>query len=174
MESIFFHDSMMCMSLIRAVEEEGHEELRWLAGFYAANSFLDAFGLSLEEKKKYAEYMSGQFAKEFGASKEHTVILDGKFRTYRNRLFSFAGNGPGSVLERRLKEIVAERDRAILPLIGMISAKEGYHKTAYVDSLIHMSVNRLFRSKQRIYECVIYNLLKKYYTSVLAQQPVLV
>lgn len=174
MESIFFHDSMMCMSLIRAVEEEGHEELRWLAGFYAANSFLDAFGLSLEEKKKYAEYMSGQFAKEFGASKEHTVILDGKFRTYRNRLFSFAGNGPGSVLERRLKEIVAERDRAILPLIGMVSTKEGYHKTAYVDSLIHMSVNRLFRSKQRIYECVIYNLLKKYYTSVLAQQPVLV
>jgi thiopeptide-type bacteriocin biosynthesis protein len=174
MESIFSYDSMMCMELIRKIEQEGSEDLRWLSGLYAVNGFLDLFGLNLEEKKNYAEYIAGQFAREFGALKENTVVLDAKFRQYKNQIFSFMDNSREGSLEAALKAIVNRRNQAMAPLISDISNREGFHKTLYVDSLIHMSVNRLFRSRQRIYECVIYNLLRKYYTSLLARQPALV
>jgi thiopeptide-type bacteriocin biosynthesis protein len=36
-------------------------------------------------------------------------------------------------------------------------------------SYIHMMINRLFRSKQRLYEMVIYDMLEKYYTSMIAK-----
>lgn len=37
-----------------------------------------------------------------------------------------------------------------------------------LDSIIHMHINRMFRTRQRIVECVIYNLLWRYYLSVYA------
>lgn len=173
MESIFTLDSMMCTELIRKTGQD-NEELRWLSGTYAVNGFLDLFGLNLEEKRNYTEYMAGQFAREFGNLKENTVVLDRKFRRYRHEIFSFMDQGEEGSLATELKAVVNMRDLAIAPLIADISAKEGFHKTLYVDSLIHMSINRLFRSRQRIYECVIYNLLRKYYASLLARQPALV
>lgn len=37
-------------------------------------------------------------------------------------------------------------------------------------SLIHMSINRLFKSKQRHYELVVYDFLSKYYRTQIAKQ----
>lgn len=174
MESIFTLDSMMCAELIRKTGQGGNEELRWLSALYATDSFLDLFGLNLEEKRNYAEYMAGQFAREFGDLKENVVVLDRKFRKYKNEIFSFMDQEQEGSLAGELKAVINMRGQAIAPLIADISAKEGFHKTLYVDSLIHMSINRLFRSRQRIYECVIYNLLKKYYASSMARQAALV
>lgn len=39
-----------------------------------------------------------------------------------------------------------------------------------LQSLIHMMVNRLFRSKQRLYELILYDTLERYYSSVKARR----
>lgn len=60
--------------------------------------------------------------------------------------------------------------KALMPLIEKIiiiekSCELQVTMISLISSLIHMSLDRLFRTKNRLHEMVIYEFLSKYYTS---------
>ena len=67
-------------------------------------------------------------------------------------------------LEMRLREM-----ESLVVQVSPLIEQESIEKDDYVRSIIHMTMNRLFRSKNRLYEMVIYDFLFRYYQSALAR-----
>lgn len=175
-ETIFYHDSEMAVNLLDLLDEEEGEELRWLFAIKAIDSFLDLFCPSIELKQQQVNYLKMNFDKEFGMNKPLTKQMNDKFRVYRKKIESFM----------ELDEINAGE---LLPLIDLLMQNQTIIKSCaerlleiekkgnlqvplpnLIGSYLHMQLNRLFKSKNRLHEMVCYNLLYRYYHSKIGRK----
>jgi thiopeptide-type bacteriocin biosynthesis protein len=67
-------------------------------------------------------------------------------------------------------EIIKDRRQAIIPVAKTLNNMERFGELqvsmkTLLTSIIHMTMNRWFRSKNRLHEMVIYEFLSRYYTS---------
>ena len=172
-ESIFFQDSEMIIDLLDLIDdsEEG-EELRWLFGIRAIDTFLDSFNLSDEQKLYIIEHMKISFCEEFNMNKHLKKQLDKKFITHKKTIENFLEIQPQSshpynaliaCIEGRTK--ITERD--IRNIKSKLNSEKLY---PYLSSNIHMTMNRLFRSNNRLYEMVIYYFILKHYKAVIGRK----
>ncbi len=112
--------------------------------------------------------------KEFGINKQNQIILDKRFRddskSIKEILDIFEVNEKYSDFDSILKHKSKETEKDIEKLFDLRNSNQ--LKTELNDilsSLIHMMINRLFKSEQRLQEMVLYYYLFKYYTSAVAR-----
>lgn len=178
-EQLFYHDSKMVCDFINVIEMnllnttiiEG-ENLRWLFALRAIDSFLNTFQMKDEDKKLFLEPIRDAFFQEFGLIGKYKRSLDKKYRIERSRIEDFLcqKNDPPPILEiitikeESIKEIAHEilkyRDKGLL----MVNFNN------LIGSHIHMMLNRLFRSKNRLHETICYDFLFRYYKSKIARK----
>lgn len=175
-ETLFFHDSTMITEFLDMIEGDEGEELRWLFSLRAMDSLLDSFLYTEEEKLALLERLKTGFGEEFGMSRPLKKQLDDKYRKYRAKIDAFmvfqAGDNPdyGPILE------VLERKKRNITLVANAVLKHRDEKTLEVPlndlmgSYIHMLMNRLFRSRNRMHEMVCYDFLYRYYRSAIARK----
>jgi len=170
-EEIFCHDSEMVSGLVNLVDQNPNnaEQQRWLIAMLAVDEILNDNGLDLNQKTEVFKHLHEGFGKEFGMNKALRVQIDAKYRRFKKEI--------ASVLERQanddfvsLYEIVSEKSIRCKELYEEISKMREYDKTIpnpvdLLSSFSHMLLNRLFRSKQRMQEMVVYGLLYRYYHS---------
>lgn len=171
-ERLFCMDSRHMLALLGLLaDSQNAEQDRWQLSLRLIDDTLSAFGYTAEDKKELLEKMSAGFKTEFGfTNSTFNKQLNDKFRMQRKNVesvFEPEADPVGAYtaildLRRRETEALAEQ---ILPL----TERERIEKDDYVRSMIHMTMNRLFRSKNRIYEMVIYDFLLRYYQSALAK-----
>lgn len=171
-EHLFCMDSRHMLALLGLLaDSQNAEQDRWQLSLRLIDDTLSAFGYTAEDKKELLEKMSAGFKTEFGfTNSTFNKQLNDKFRMQRKNVESVFEPETDPVgaytaildLRRRETEALAEQ---ILPL----TERERIEKDDYVRSVIHMTMNRLFRSKNRIYEMVIYDFLFRYYQSALAK-----
>ena len=89
----------------------------------------------------------------------HPAFVGGVFDPQADPLGAYA-----DPLEMRLREM-----ESLVVQVSPLIEQESIEKDDYVRSIIHMTMNRLFRSKNRLYEMVIYDFLFRYYQSALAR-----
>ncbi|NVO85873.1 lantibiotic dehydratase [Hymenobacter terrestris] len=171
-ENIFFHDSRLCVRLLQRLSRESSEETRWLACLASIDGYFDLFGLDLAARKAFAETMHSRFAQEFNATGLSARILDKKYRDQRTAIVGFLAGTHHPALAADVACLVQERNDSLCADAARLRTVDGPSILSYLDSLVHMHVNRLFRTQQRVYELVLYGFLRKYYTSLLAQQAV--
>src|SRR5690606_15380807 len=106
------------------------------------NFFLESFGYKdLESKIEFTRIMYEAFFKEFKFDKNHKVLLDINFRALKKSLSvdifddESYENSRYEILSGLCHEVIDDK------------AMNGF-----VASIIHMSVNRLFMSNNRLYE----------------------
>ena len=171
-EHLFCMDSRHMLALLGLLaDSQNAEQDRWQLSLRLIDDTLSAFGYTAEDKKELLEKMSAGFKTEFGfTNSTFNKQLNDKFRMQRKNVESVFEPETDPVgaytaildLRRRETEALAEQ---ILPL----TERERIEKDDYVRSVVHMTMNRLFRSKNRIYEMVIYDFLFRYYQSALAK-----
>lgn len=171
-EHLFCMDSRHMLALLGLLaDSQTAEQDRWQLSLRLIDDTLSAFGYTAEDKKELLEKMSAGFKTEFGfTNSTFNKQLNDKFRMQRKNVesvFEPEADPVGAYtaildLRRRETEALAEQ---ILPL----TERERIEKDDYVRSVVHMTMNRLFRSKNRIYEMVIYDFLFRYYQSALAK-----
>ncbi|GAA4383640.1 lantibiotic dehydratase [Hymenobacter koreensis] len=171
-ENIFFHDSRLCVRLLQRLSRETSEETRWLACLASIDGYFDLFGLDLAARKAFAETMHERFTQEFNATGTSARTLDKKYRDQRAAIVGFLAGTHHSALAADVAGLVQERNDSLSADAARLHTVDGPGILSYIDSLVHMHVNRLFRTQQRVYELVLYGFLRKYYTSLLAQQVV--
>ena len=168
-ESIFFYDSIMVMDLLDLVDDSDEgEELRWLFGIKAIDAFLNSFDLSEEQKLFIIEQMKVSFCQEFHINRMLKKQLDKKFITHKNKIEDFLEIHPQqfhqySTLINCIDMKTQKTERAISNVKGKIKSENLY---PYLSSCIHMTMNRLFRSNNRLYEMVIYYFMFKHYKTI--------
>ena len=146
------------------------EQTRWLISLRLIDDILIAFDFSLQDKRDFMLELSENFKKEFGLiAHTYTKQLNDKYRANRTIIDNcFEKNN--SINEYEI--ILKHRIEAIKPLATEII--KGYtdkniNPKEHVNSLIHMTMNRFFRSSNRIYEMIIYDFLSRHYKSLYAR-----
>ncbi len=164
-EDLFFHESTMIIDFLDMVEGDEGEELRWLFSIKAIDELLNDFGYDEDRKLKLMEGLKTGFGAEFGMNKFLKKQLDKKYRNEKEKIEEFL------IFKR-------EDNPDYAPILDVLDQKSAASKEAIrsilaisndqqidrlMSSYIHMLMNRLFRSKNRMHEMVLYDLLFRTY-----------
>jgi len=174
-ESLFFHDSCMIVNMIDMIEGDQGEIYRWLFGMRAIDALLDDFQYDKMQKKELMQLLSDSYNMEFNMNKDSKAHIGQKYRKERpliNEVMDRSKDETNEILP--LFELIGKKSAEINNIIDdIIKLKSNSQLQIPLNDLlgsyIHMLCNRLFKSKQRIHELVIYTFLLKYYESEIAR-----
>lgn len=176
-ETLFFHDSQMIADMLDMIEGDEGERIRWLFALRTVDAMLDDFRFSMDEKFDLVTKLREGFGREFGMNRPVKEQLEKKYRGERTAI--------EEVLNREL-----DAENQMLPLFQLLDRKSAdFRPTAeriiglysvdgkrvpflndLMGSYSHMMINRIFKSKQRLNEMVVYDFLHRYYKSEIARR----
>lgn len=161
-EQLFYADSKMNIQLLNHCEEHGRLNDLWICGLYSMHTLCTIFELTIDEKERFLEWILTSFRAEFNAYSETTKEINQRYNEQKaviQDLF-LRGNTEGF---NSFVTIVEERNADIKKLVDEIKMQYPVKSDQYrfLNSVIHMSINRLFRSHQRMYEYLITDFLKR-------------
>ena len=174
-ETLFCYDSWAIIQFLDVIEGDEGEKLRWLYGLRAIDCLLNAFGYPIEEKLLLMEGLKIGFGKEFNMSRPLKKQLDNKYRQEREGIAHFMTFTVKDEPEYEpLLAILEKQYDNILPIAQKIIGLEKLGQLQIVQksllgSYIHMLMNRLFKSRNRLNEMVCYDFLFRYYKSAIAR-----
>lgn len=175
-ESLFYHDSKMMVDFLDMIEGDEGEEIRWLFGLRAIDSLLDAFEYEDSAKLELLDALKTGFGNEFGMSRPLKKQLDDKYRREREKIDDFmvftAKENPDY---EPVLDVIIEYHHHTKPIAKeILKHKEQDTLEMQLNNLlgsyIHMLMNRLFKSNNRMHEMVCYDFLYRYYRSMIARK----
>jgi thiopeptide-type bacteriocin biosynthesis protein len=164
-ETLFHYDSLSTLSFLTQTGDVFDENTRFAFAVRKIDVLLTDAGLSVDACLTMITQLKESFFQEFGGRSELRQQLNEKYRTYRPLLtqaLSEQFSVDEDVYDWR------QQQAALLRQLGeAIGPGEAWQNI--LKSLVHMLINRLFPSKQRAYELVLYHCLTKHYDSVRAR-----
>ncbi|MEG0519182.1 MAG: thiopeptide-type bacteriocin biosynthesis protein [Bacteroidales bacterium] len=172
-ETLFYADSACILQILRALKESPDSDLeRWPTALQLIDDMLNGFGLTAHEKRDFMFSQSEGFKKEFGyVSIPFVRQLNDKYRENRQQIESVFSETDNNFSEK-INHLFSERREKIEKLrFQMFSTSLGDKAECYgyLSSAIHMTMNRLFYSSNRMYEMVIYDFIYRQYKSQIAR-----
>lgn len=166
-EELFYHDSESILAFLDQTEGDAREEVRWQWGIRAIDALLDSFEFDSQRRLDLMKSLRNSFAQEFRMDISLKQQLDKKYRLHRTALRQLLANNL-STDNDPLSIILTTKSANIRPIALQLSATYPASKIAYwMSSYLHMLINRLIPSEQRLHELVIYDFLCRHYQSSL-------
>lgn len=166
-ESLFWINSEITLKIIEMSND--NSEIKWLYGLKVIDVFLDNWNLSLRDKKQLLESLKIGFGKEFGIDKHIRKHLSRKYRENKAKIENIIANGDED-FNALLAVFINDNSTYVENILITMKNNEIYNSEKlddFLSSYIHMFCNRLFQSKQRLHEFVLYDLLfENYYSRV--------
>lgn len=174
-EQVFQADSETAIAIASC--EGGDQALaeRWVLALASVDGYFNSAGLDLPGRLKEVGARCAEFRAEY---RQREIPLHRqaarKFREERRRLESlFEPSEPKSAALATGLDLMRRRHARIQPLFAAMReelAAVGNPVETLLASFIHMSVNRLLPSAQRIHEAFIYEFLERLYRARTAQE----
>ncbi|MEO3407824.1 lantibiotic dehydratase [Mucilaginibacter sp. CAU 1740] len=171
-EQLFFNDSLAIASLLSRMDmTDNFDEARWLWGLLSIDRLLGDFELDTTQKIAVMELLAKSSHQEDADDNLLTRQLAFRYRHYRGRIESLFAVGGDVVGEDLLRFRSLNNRPAALLLSELISSNTvPQDLNLLLISLVQMSMNRLFKTKQRVHELFVYDFLLLYYQSTQQQQ----
>lgn len=165
-ESIFHIDSESVLSLFPLFKQGEGNHLRWLTGMLGVDYLFTAFGLDIDKRINFLAGLRDAFLCEFSGYDKLKYKLDCKYREHRKLIQHFFD--PPDNNDMVIYNILFDRFQAIRSVAEPIKNTHLSDHSFFdlLSSLSHMYVNRLFTSKQREHEMIIYHFLIKHYSGI--------
>ena len=168
-EEYFHVDSHTILDFLSQIGGAEGEECRWRFGMKMTDDLLTAFGMDWKQRLDFTEQRAADFGREFGYNSALKKQLDGRYKeieTSIQELFDLANSEHTFFYELSQKR--SERLQLMIQYVRTIAAKGQLQMPVeeLLASLIHMNINRLFRSQQRFVEYSVFYHLHKYYRIV--------
>lgn len=147
-ESFFYDDSKMIVTIIETSKDD---ETRFLTLFYWIEAIIKSFNFEDKKKLSFLEKMQEQFKEEFRVDKTVRKELSNKYRTLETKLLNektFNFSDKYNLKDTMERFLMLNKESKLQITLDYLLA-----------SFIHMSINRCFRSKQRLFEMMIYDFL---------------
>lgn len=176
-EQLFFIDSLFEIELLNIVsltDISNREQLRWQLALKLVDDLCESFELDLKGKSEQLEKMADGFKKEFNFTKSaFTTQLNDLYRANRKTIAESIETT--NWLDENGNTLLSNRKESIKTLSEEISRLNSQSDSplqteSLLWSLNHMTMNRWFRTRNRIHEMVIYDFMHRYYESALARQ----
>jgi thiopeptide-type bacteriocin biosynthesis protein len=175
-ESLFHIDSVVTLNLLDLIDGAEGEIIRWQFAIRSMDDLLTNLKFNSAEKLQLLDHMKTSFFREHGESKELKLQLDAKFRTERKLVEDILNREIDETREiQPLIELLEWKKEQVQPLAEQLLQLKN-DKQLQIDlndltsSYIHMLLNRIFMSRQRTYEMVVYDLLYRYYKSIAGRE----
>lgn len=175
-EDLFFYDSTIKLHFLFKTQGDDREKYRWLWALRGIDQLLDAFNYSLESKHDLMQGLSAAFAKEFNADRSFLQQLNRRLNDDRSVIQMVMGGTVSATNEMKLLlDIYEDNKKELIKTAGQIInniAVTGnqLQLNSFLESCIHMNLNRLFLSEPRLNETIIYYFLRSYYFSCMKKQ----
>lgn len=171
-EDLFFIDSESIINILQELDDDNPELKRWESALVIVDNYLSAFKIDLPQRLEFSKMNADKFKNEFGFIRHNeTKQLNDKYRAYRKDI-EYTMSKKNEIFKSN--KAIKEQMQTFIPLIEKIAImdKSGELQVTMVSllsSLIHMSLDRLFRTKNRLHEMIIYEFLSKFYSSEIAR-----
>ena len=173
-EEYFYHDSILATCAVS--EAFCNEDVRWLFALTSAYEVMADFNLSLEKRLDILTRLRSGYGQEYAENAELRRMLGRRYQENKskiNQLLSVAeeySDSPNAgitsaVRKRRQSTQAVVNELKHLDERGELSRP----LTSIVESIMHMSVNRILLTKPREHELVIYDFLRRHTLSQLTQ-----
>lgn len=161
-ETLFWQDSEMILKYLAIKPLFVNDEMQLLFSFKSIDVFLNSFGLINPEKFQIMNSLQASFKKEFDADKALKKEMDMHYRALSSEInqLLFEKN------ESHYPEFCAmiqERKNQLCVTVPLIMKCLKLPLFEFLINHIHMMINRQYTSQQRMYECLIYDHLYRYY-----------
>lgn len=165
-ERLFHRESDLVLGALGLVHEASDESLRWRFGLLAIERCLDDFGYDARRQVEFLDRMCDAMLKEYRDPKALRDEINQKYRAERERM---------ALAAERFLALLAERSRATEEDRRDLLQRANERRLdvpldALVGSYLHMFCNRLFPTRQRLHELVLYSFLAKQQRGRLARQ----
>ena len=164
-EDLFYYDSEMIMDYIALKPFFITDETQLLFSFLSIDSFLNCFAVDTKDKLKLMEQLQSTFKEEFNADKILKKELDKNYRSLAKDIDAFLSYKMIDDYEE-LYAAVKTKQELTLKIIPSIMDNLKISLLDFLNSHIHMMINRQYTSNQRMYECLIYDHLYRYYKMI--------
>jgi lantibiotic biosynthesis protein len=174
-ETLFFNDSDCTLQFADMIEGDSGEKVRWLFSLLSIDHLMQDLQFSLEEKVEIMKVAKTSFGKEFNRNGNLNKQINEMFAKSEYEIESFLNAEKIDEMYKPLWDIVRERSQNNTTAIKNIKTLATENKLPVslhnvTISYIHMVCNRIFLSKHRIHEMVVYDYLFKYYNKKLFTQ----
>ncbi|MEZ7497831.1 thiopeptide-type bacteriocin biosynthesis protein [Flavobacterium sp. Arc3] len=169
-EELFCYHSEKTLHLIDNTTPEEDEIVRIFASLHMIDNLLESFNISLNHRINFVQSMELAYKTEHHIEKENNKKLDRLFRIYRNDIEFYLYEKNEPLYLEGLIELMKITEKETEIIKNIISKKLSTDLEALISSLIHMNINRIFRSKQRQYEMLCYDFINRYYKSTIARK----
>ena len=160
-ERLFYIDSKY---IINFLSNEENEVDKWLVSVKYIDLLLDMCDFKLNDKIDFCTRIKSAFAEEIYSNDKYIrKQLNQKYRDNTKLLRSILSDD--SCDKYSWARLLQDELRHVDNFIQKIKKDDYFEKIDILSSIIHMHINRLFRTKQRVIECVLYHFLSKYYES---------
>jgi thiopeptide-type bacteriocin biosynthesis protein len=164
-ETLFGLDSLAVIEFLKQAEDASDDSIRWLWGFKYIDILLSKFSLSLNDKVAFFKMLSKGYSEEFNMNKALRIQMDRKYRTEMDVIDHTIGlEDTNSLLGAKIISFYIQQAESKIQRI-LNFHKQGKLEVPFeslLASLVHMHFNRLFRTKQRLHELVIYYFMHKF------------
>jgi thiopeptide-type bacteriocin biosynthesis protein len=173
-EQYFCADSEAIVELLASLDgADAAGDRRWHAAIPGVNMLLADLGLDLDARLMLMRTLRERFGREFRADAAFGRQLAARFRRSRAELDRLLVMDESPPDDLRIGPFARRSTRARPALDGLRAANDEGRLTwtlaGLAESLVHMHLNRLFRSEQRAHELVIYDFLACLYEARVAR-----
>lgn len=171
-ERYFHYDSLAILEVL-SVESELNENIRWQIAILSLHLMMEDFEITLEERiKLFDEYFQGLLPENVDVTsafymKKFKASMDKKYRENRDFV-------DGILRQNNYKDLneymgaFKKRSLNTAEIIKVIKSntKQRFRYLSMVKDYVHMNMNRIFLTKARMHEFVVYFLMYKTYNSI--------
>lgn len=140
------------------------------AAFFMSYHLINCFLDKPMAIKSFAGHVTAGFLSEFKAAKELRTDMDAKFRRMKANLTALMEKPAAAVLSVELLPVFKNLMAQTKLIATAVSNKPTEQRNKLIADLVHMHLNRTFRTSQRKQELLVYHCLHKHVISMIARQ----
>lgn len=160
-ELIFSLDSKIILQMISFLDKANMRSMTWVIAIKNIYSYLSNFGMTIDEMISFSQLIKTDLFSEMKLeNKEILKSLNLKMKTNHTLIDGIIKESNPDF--RVLYKIIDGRDNSFAKILTLSERKKICRDKSQLFSYIHMSINRLFASDQRLKEAVSYDLLHNY------------
>lgn len=168
-ETLFYIDSVHTLKLLRVLEDMPLSA-RWLIAAKMIDCLLIDFDYNLQQRKELLESMDKSYKMEFGFNEFNSKQFNVLYREHSYELEEVLWDKKTDEGYKALYSILKLRSNALKTVARqLIAANDGKETQLPLNSYLHMMLIRLFRSKNRLHELIVYNFMSRFYSSWIAR-----
>lgn len=168
-ESLYHYDSLCMMQFADMIEGDSGEKIRWLFSLLSMHKLMDDFQIPLADRVGLFNIAKTSFGKEFNRSGRLNKQINELFVTNEKEIEQFLD--PNLIEEeyQPIWDILDERSENIKEVVSKLQELNTNKNlpsslNEIILSYLHMICNRIFLSKHRMHEMVVYDFMYKFYS----------